>query len=78
MTEIIVDKIVFLKSKKYFELFYFTAYARKLDGIEIKIQGLSTPELNEVQIYCDGFCQSIDQPLPIDCPSFASVKILIN
>ena len=53
MTEIIVDKIVFSKSNKYSELFYYTAYARKLDDIEIKIQGLSTPELNEVQIFCD-------------------------
>ena len=48
MSEIILNKLIFSKSDKYPELFYFTAYACNNDESEIKIQGLSTPELNEV------------------------------
>ena len=48
MEEIILQKIVFSKSENYHELFFFTAFALKSDGTEMKIQGLSTPELNKV------------------------------
>ena len=48
MTKIILEKLFFSKSDKYEELFYFTAYATNRLGIELKIAGLSTPELNQV------------------------------
>ena len=48
MTEIILDKIVFTIAEKYNELFFFTAFGRDQSGCDLNIQGLSTPELNEV------------------------------
>ena len=48
MTELLLDKLIFAKSKKYEEPFFFTAYAFDVDGKDITIQGLSTPELNQV------------------------------
>ena len=48
MTKIILEKLIFSQSDKYEELFYFTAYATNKLGIELKIAGLSTPELNQV------------------------------
>ena len=51
MTEIILDKIVLTQAEKYSELFFFTAFARDPSGCVIKVQGLSTPELNEVNDY---------------------------
>ena len=48
METIILQKVVFSKSENYEELFFFTAYAYNSNQIEFKIQGLSTPELNQV------------------------------
>ena len=50
MTKIILEKLIFSKSDKYEGLFYFTAYATNILGIELKIAGLSTPELNQVNL----------------------------
>ena len=46
--EVILDKIVFSNSEKYDKLFFFTAFAKNSNGQEIRLQGLSTPELNKV------------------------------
>ena len=51
METIILQKVVFSKSENYEELFFFTAYAYNSKQIEFKIQGLSTPELNQVNSY---------------------------
>ena len=48
METIILQKVVFSKSENYEELFFFTAYPYNSRLIEFKIQGLSTPELNQV------------------------------
>ena len=48
MHELVLEKIIFVKADQYEELFFFTAYAFEADGNEVKVQGLSTPELNEV------------------------------
>ena len=51
MTEIILKKILFVKSEKYEKLWFFTAYADGKDSKELKLQGLSTPELAKVYRY---------------------------
>ena len=43
-----LKKVVFVKSKKYEELWFFTAFAIDTHSKEIKIQGLATPELAQV------------------------------
>ena len=48
MTKIVLKKIIFVKSDKYKELWFYTAFAFDTAFKEIKLQGLSTPELNKV------------------------------
>lgn len=48
MIELVLEKLIFTKSDSYDELFHFTAFAFDQRGKEYKIQGISTPELNQV------------------------------
>ena len=48
MFEIVLEKLLIAKSCSYEELYFFTAIAFDSKGEEYKIQGLSTPELNQV------------------------------